>query len=96
MLLTKTITKTEEVQVEIETPSYYRTKHPERYHMICDDGSLVYVGGTIILVHEKDYARSAISDAMSGEQITAEEFLTAYEKTLKTFESSMLPNVVNA
>lgn len=93
MLITTTVTKTENQEVEIPVPSFYKDGY--RHKMLCEDGSIVDVGETIIikwLKDQYDYPRH-IEDMLKGKVCSEYEFIAAFTRVKKQFHESVYPSI---
>ena len=93
MILTKTVTTTQEIPIEIKTPSFYKAKHYDQRYMITEDGHIVTVFDRYICSWsaEEKQGKKELDEAVSGIEITEEEFLAAFEKALSAFTKSVYP-----
>ena len=93
MILTKTVTTTQEVPIEVKTPSFYKARHWSQRYMITEDGSIVTVFGNYICKWsaEEKQGKKELDEALTGIEITEEEFITAFEAALSTFTKSVYP-----
>ena len=97
MLLTKTITKSEDVQIEIKTPAFYGKSDTSKKIMLCDNGSLIIVYGEFINMVKNEptsHYKYSLEDALKMDQISEDEFMNAYDAALKLYESAIFPEVV--
>lgn len=90
MLVTIKKKITQESQVELALPSYYKD-HFFGY-MICENGDVLTVNKLLVTVNQKGevYYDSAIEKVLALKECTREEFMEFYSAALETFSTSIL------